>query len=771
MSKKTDDADAAKLQQIRDRFDEAFRKWETIYKEGDLNMRYIAGDPWDPMDKQARKDAGRPCMAPDELGQYLNQAVNEVRANPRSAKFSPTGDGANDETSRFYADLMRETEYRSNAQIAYTTAYENALQRGFGFVRLRADYEHERSPYQQLTIEAVANPACCYPDPDAMRPDGSDWQYFFYVESYSKDEFKRAFPKAEFTSFSQEQIAQAGSSWISEGKVQVSEYWEVETEMHQLVQVETPATRTVPKGVATYIEGIDPKPRGSREIQRRPTEVRSVSMYLTNGVELLKQPDGEKKKQWAGKYIPFAGCYGKIIWMNAGSGPERRVLAMTSLAREPYMAYCFAFTSQLETIGTITKNPYMGYRGSATADQLNEVAKSLHEPVAMLQFEPFLNGAPGQLIPLPVRNPMSVDLSAYAMVTENCRRAIQAAMGWTPLPSSAQRRNEKSGVALKQIEESGQRGSYHFIDHYNDMIRFIGVQFEDLVDKLYDTQREVITIGVDQTTQKVQINQPQPPSRISQGANDILASVKGRHAVTVDVGPEFQSERDAADALVDTLIGSPIVGMLEPPKRDKILALSIKARNIGIMGDKIADVISPPENQDADTEQLKGLLKQAQEQIIPQLQQQIQQLEQEKAAKVTEVQGRLAVVAQSDATKERIADKQLAQKEREAELRADTDIRLQEMQDQIDRMSLMVKSTVEGRKMQEHRELEGARLEHSTVMTERGHEQAEMQGELSHRREMERAERNDEREEDEEDYDEREEDEEDYDEREEDEED
>ena len=43
-------------------------------------------------------------------------------------------------------------------------------------------------------------------------------------------------------------------------------------------------------------------------------------------------------------------------------------------------------------------------------------------------------------------------------------------MGISPLPTEAQARSQKSGKALQRIEESGQRGTFHFVDHYDDAI-------------------------------------------------------------------------------------------------------------------------------------------------------------------------------------------------------------------------------------------------------------------------------------------------------------
>src|SRR5678816_1239884 len=97
---------------------------------------------------------------------------------------------------------------------------------------------------------------------------------------------------------------------------------------------------------------------------------------------------------------------------------------------------------------------------------------------------------PGQLAEFPQRNPFEPAIQALEVGAEAARRAIQAAMGVTFLPTQAQRHNEKSGVALKQIESSGQKGSFHFVDHYEAMIQEIGVKVEDLMDKILDNARD-----------------------------------------------------------------------------------------------------------------------------------------------------------------------------------------------------------------------------------------------------------------------------------------
>src|SRR6185503_16144761 len=129
-----------------------------------------------------------------------------------------------------------------------------------------------------------------------------------------------------------------------------------------------------------------------------------------------------------------------------------------------------------------------------------------------------------ELLPLPQRQPWDPPIQNLEIVKESVRRQIQAAMMGAPLPSQAQRRNEKSGVALKTIEDSAQRGSYHFNDHLEDMIRACGVQIEDLLPHLIRGPQSVGVRLPNDKAESVRVNDPQDPQTID---------VDTEHQVTV----------------------------------------------------------------------------------------------------------------------------------------------------------------------------------------------------------------------------------------------
>ena len=83
--------DEALLKEIRENFEYALRYWKEIREEGDTDMRYVSGDPWDESEKKLREAQKRPCLVFDELNQYTNQLINDVRQNKRAVKVDPTG--------------------------------------------------------------------------------------------------------------------------------------------------------------------------------------------------------------------------------------------------------------------------------------------------------------------------------------------------------------------------------------------------------------------------------------------------------------------------------------------------------------------------------------------------------------------------------------------------------------------------------------------------------------------------------------------------------
>lgn len=634
------------LQEIRDNRSYAETEWGPIRDEAKKDRLCVAGKPWqaiDPGGMKERQDAKRPYLAMDELGQYINQTVNDILANPRGIKFAPTGNGANDKGAEFYQNHTREIEYRSQARTAYARAFENAVTSSYGWIRVRTKREHLRTFNQDLWVELVANADQVLSDPLAVWPDSRDMKFLYYLEPWPTHEFQRRWPKAKPVT---PQLAKLAPSWNRSRSVDVAEYWRLDVIERKLVAYRLPNAPDVQTALVDELP--DGKlPAGAENLREEQVEDTKVCWYLTNGIEILEEP------KWAGKCIPFVSCLGKVLYVDEGGGSTRQILSLPRLARDPYMVYCYMWTCLAEAVGGVPRASFVGYEGQfAKPDRWQE---SNRKPVAYLEAKLTVPGAPpGAVLPLPIKQGWDPQVQNVAVVAEAARRGIQAAFGITPLPTPMQRENQKSGEAMKQLTSSGQRGSYHYVNGYELMVERTGVIIEDLLDKTIDTARDVPVREADDTPAIVRVNDPQ--------AEDPIFT-KGDYRVTVTTGPATESQRSEAKDFVDALMSNiaAVAQMAGPVRALKIFAMAIKLKQLGPIGDQIVTLLDPPQmGKDGkpmppevaqllgENQQLKEILRQA---------------AQEKQAKVVEQQGKFSI-----AKMEEDAETQRAALDREAKI-------------------------------------------------------------------------------------------------------
>ena len=643
MAKKKGPSDDSILTDVRDRHSYGEDEWREIRAEGAIDMRCIAGDMWDPAEKAERKKAGRPALSLDELGQYRNQLINSIRLNKRAVAVTPLGGGATDQTAQLRGNLIRQIEYRSKAQDAYTTMFQNTVDRSYGFLRIVPRYVKNPSTSggtgsafeQELVIEPMVNPDLVTPDPDALRPDGSDMRWAVIRERYTMTEFKRRWPSATVTDFSPD-LAKIAPKWLDSQGIYVGEYWTIETTQKVLLLV-----RAAVGNVEVFEDDLEKKAyrhlASAPVLKHRDVTIPTVKQYLTNGLEILERTD------WPGLSIPLVCCYGQVLYVDDGSGAKRKILSMVRLARDPAMLYCYYRTTEAELTGMTPKTPFIGYEGQFRGHE-ERWQKAPFEPVPYLEVKPTTAGTGTQVLPLPQRQPYDPPIQAMEMGAESARRAIQAAMGIAPLPTAAQRMNEKSGVALDRINDAEQQGSFHFVDHYDGALARVGVLLNELIPHYYDTAREVAVRDAMGKTALIRINDPSAPGANGQPPP---ATTLGDHDVTITTGPSFDSERAQASDFADKLVQNPQVFPLLAP-------LVIKLKNLGPVGDEMArilEAVQPPEVRAL----MSGPLPAPAQAQIQALTAQLNQLKQALALGQAKQQAQIAVAKLNNASREKIA--------------------------------------------------------------------------------------------------------------------
>ncbi|MGB2629070.1 MAG: hypothetical protein WAK20_19955, partial [Candidatus Acidiferrum sp.] len=103
----------------------------------------------------------------------------------------------------------------------------------------------------------------------------------------------------------------------------------------------------------------------------------------------------------------------------------------------------------------------------------------------------------------------------------------------------------------------------------------------------------------------------------------------------------YNSQREAIASFLDQLIKALPTLPIPPPAATKLLALAVRARDLGPRGDQMAEIIEGDQNGAlAQGQKAQAQLQQTQ-QVIQALQVELQKLQQEKAGKVIEHKGKM----------------------------------------------------------------------------------------------------------------------------------
>ena len=121
------------------------------------------------------------------------------------------------------------------------------------------------------------------------------------------------------------------------------------------------------------------------------------------------------------------------------------------------------------------------------------------------------------------------------------------------------RSNESSGRAILARQREGDIATYSYIDNLSRAIRFIGEQLVDIIPKVYDTERVVKVLDLEDNEDDVVINRTVMDMQTGDAVllNDLSA---GKYSVAVTVGPSYSTQRmETAEAMLQ-LSQNPLLG-------------------------------------------------------------------------------------------------------------------------------------------------------------------------------------------------------------------
>jgi hypothetical protein len=582
---------------MRERFKLAQEALAEIHAEALADWKFRLGDQWDSLIEGQRKNDGRPCYVINRIPQFIRQLTGEQKKARPAIQISPIGDGSDIETAEIVQGVCRHIERCSNAEEAYDTGFDHMATGGFGFIRAVTKYVDGDSFDQEIVIEREPNAFAHYPDPRSKELDYSDARYWFVIDTLSREDYVESYGESEVAGLQDwGGLADQAPGWYERDSVRVAEYFYVETEQVTL----------------------------SKNGRSRTKEEKRVYWCLTNGVEILDE------EEIPGEYIPIVPVLGEEILVEG----RRHLISLVRYAREPQRLYNLWQSAMAETIALAPKAPFV-----ATAKQLEgyeEVwakANTANFPYLPVNPDP---AAPGW----PVRQFGEPPIQAITSAIAHADNDLKTTTGLYD-PSLGAPGPEQSGKAILLRQQQGQVSTFGFQDSMKRAIKQLGRVIVGWIPYIYDTERVVRIVNPDGTSKNVPINQH---FQDDDGLRKVFDLTVGRYDVAISDGPSFESARqEAAQNMLQLVQAQPelmqVIGDLLVSNFDWPTAPQIAERLKKLLPPQLQD--SPAGNIPP---QVAGQMQQlaAQHQALVGA---VQQLTQERDAKLLEIQSKEKIAA------------------------------------------------------------------------------------------------------------------------------
>jgi hypothetical protein len=527
------------LKVVRERYRlcvEADRENRDRAKEA-LDFRDL--EQWDDRTKNERQndpEGARPCLVVDKLNQHVMQVVNDERQNRPQIKVRPIDDKGDVEVAKIYDGILRHIQDRSRADVAYDTAFECAVDGGFGFWRLLTEYTDPMSFDQDIVIQRIRNRFSVYLDPERQQPDGSDAKYGFILYKVQKKDFKNEFGKdgedaIESFRFDGKEFVE----WYGEDWVIYAEYFWKERKEITIVMTED--------GVMTKEES------GERPIlAERKTAITKIRWRKVTATKILE--DGK----WIGDNIPIVEVIGTEIDIE---GKVNRSGLIRS-AMDAQRVDNYATSAFVENVALAPRASYVAAVGQLEGNE--ELWRTANRRnISVLPYKPIT--VDGTLAPPPRREAPPGISAGWLSVLEQSEHNIQASMGRYNATLGAPS-NETSGRAIQARNREGDTGSYHFTDNLHRSQKHTGQMIVNIIPKIYDTKRIARIIGedgelgqatVDPNLQDAKGNPiPYAEQQGPNGLEKIYNLGVGKYDVTIVPGPSYTTRRlESADAMME----------------------------------------------------------------------------------------------------------------------------------------------------------------------------------------------------------------------------
>lgn len=540
---------------IRDRVDKWEKYWtinRSLYYEW---IDFVMGDQWREDESKLFERYNKIPLMVNKLGVLMNHLLGDQIQNTPNLQIMPDED-VPVPTAQARASLIKNISLNSDAKTIYQGAYGQAIVGGFGSYRVGTEYVSDRGSDafdQEIKFYGFEDPNRCYWDISAKHPCKVDGMYAGFKTRVSRRAFR--------DKYGRDIESQVGTTAITEDSTiafadddsitQVDDY-EREGKKVKLRMLSDPDRTVVDEDEFSKLEKV--KIDGKRYILLNGMPVtiidtRDVVQYSIQH----RQIAGDfvlEETEFPSELLPVIYVDQKSYYTKQGQQITRSFFKDVKDAQR-YLNYLATQSAYIMKVSRYDQ--YIAPRKCVSSPDVQQMWR---DP-SVIQGALIYDETPSGLKP-EKQNPPELSQS-FTMEYQRTLLDIQSGTGLfnTQLGEMG---NEISGTAIDKRNQRGSKNTQTPRTALDIAIATGGEIVNQMIPKVYDTERTLILPTANSNEERVPINKPSD----DYGLNVENDMTKGRYKIRLKPGPSYEGQKQEALESIQSVLQADRSGQILP---------------------------------------------------------------------------------------------------------------------------------------------------------------------------------------------------------------
>lgn len=493
--------DPALCAKIRDRVDKWEKYWtinRTLYYEW---IDFIMGDQWREDESKLFERYNKIPLMVNKLGVLMNHLIGDQIQNTPNLQVVPD-ENVPVQTAEVRAALVKDISLSSDAKTVYQTAFWQSIVGGYSAYTVLTRYRNKRSFLKEPYFESFEDPNRCYWDIAAKNKGKTDGQFSGFKTRISRKAFRDKHGK--------EIESQIGSSAVTEDTTlafadddSITQVDDFEREgklitIYQLSDESVVTDEEFAKLEKVKLEGIKGKAVMKDGQIMTVLNKRDEVQYKIIHRQIAGDFVMEEEEFPTEENLPVVFVDQKSYFTKAGQQITRSFFKDVKDAQR-FLNYLFTQSAYLTKISRYDQ--FIMPRKCAASPDAQQQWRDPSVVNGALYYDETPSGAkPEQLRPPELSQSLMAQYERTLLDIQSGTGMYNAQMGDTG--------NEVSGEAIDGRKRSGSQNTRVPFNSIDIAIAFGGEIINEVIPKLYDTQREMVMNMPQAENQTVTINKP-----------------------------------------------------------------------------------------------------------------------------------------------------------------------------------------------------------------------------------------------------------------------